>query len=107
MLAQPFFLEEPYSYDGNFLPELAIPLFISIERAPIRLSCCGAAPRPNRVSSSAVTMESPDTTGFAIPLMPYLYAVELPEQVPLYTDPKLVAFLRDQYRAQAGAHVIP
>ncbi len=29
---------------------------------------------------------------------PYLYAVENPEDVPLYADPKLVAFLRDQYR---------
>jgi hypothetical protein len=34
----------------------------------------------------------------AIPLVPYLYAVENPEDVPLYADPKLVAFLRDQYR---------
>ncbi|MGC2513682.1 MAG: hypothetical protein WA383_04110, partial [Terriglobales bacterium] len=34
----------------------------------------------------------------AIPLIPYLYAVDRPEAVPLFADAKLVAFLRDQYR---------
>ena len=37
----------------------------------------------------------------AIPLVPYLYAVENPEDVPLYATPKLVAFLRDQYRQRS------
>jgi hypothetical protein len=34
----------------------------------------------------------------AIPLIPYLYAVERPEDVPLFADAKMVAFLRDRYR---------
>ena len=34
----------------------------------------------------------------AVPLIPYLYAVERPEDVPLFADAKLVAFLRDRYR---------
>jgi len=34
----------------------------------------------------------------AIPLIPYLYAVDRPEAIPLFADAKLVAFLRDQYR---------
>jgi hypothetical protein len=34
----------------------------------------------------------------AIPLVPYLYAVERPEDVPLYANAKTVAFLRDRYR---------
>ncbi len=34
----------------------------------------------------------------AIPLIPYLYAVDQPEAIPLFADAKLVAFLRDQYR---------
>jgi hypothetical protein len=34
----------------------------------------------------------------AVPLIPYLYAVDRPEAIPLFADPKLVAFLRDQYR---------
>jgi hypothetical protein len=39
--------------------------------------------------------------------MPYLYAVDLPEQVPLFADPKLVSFLRDQYRRKHFASFIP
>jgi hypothetical protein len=34
----------------------------------------------------------------AIPLIPYLYAVDRTESVPLFADPKLVTFMRDQYR---------
>ncbi len=34
----------------------------------------------------------------AIPLISYLYAVDRPEEIPLFADAKLVAFLRDQYR---------
>jgi hypothetical protein len=36
----------------------------------------------------------------AIPLIPYLYAVDQPDAVPLFADAKLVAFLRDQYRRE-------
>ncbi len=34
----------------------------------------------------------------AVPLIPYLYAVEEPGDVPLFANEKLVAFLRNQYR---------
>ena len=34
----------------------------------------------------------------AIPLIPYLYAVDRSEAIPLFADAKLVAFLREQYR---------
>src|SRR5256885_6405133 len=33
----------------------------------------------------------------AVPLIPYLYAVDRPEDIPLFADGKMVAFLRDQY----------
>ena len=36
----------------------------------------------------------------AIPLIPYLYAVDRAEAIPLFADAKLVAFLRDQYRRE-------
>jgi hypothetical protein len=36
----------------------------------------------------------------AIPLSPYLYAVDKPESIPLFADPKLVGFLRDKYLAK-------
>jgi hypothetical protein len=34
---------------------------------------------------------------FAVPLIPYLYAVDSPSDIPLYADSKLVAFLRQRY----------
>lgn len=43
----------------------------------------------------------------AIPLIPYLYAVETPGDVPLYANEKLVAFLRNQYRRKFLEAVAP
>jgi hypothetical protein len=43
----------------------------------------------------------------AIPLIPYLYAVDRPEAVPLFADAKLVVFLRDQYRRDHLESVAP
>ena len=38
----------------------------------------------------------------AIPLIPYLYAVEQTEDIPLFVDPKMVAFLARPISAQAS-----
>jgi hypothetical protein len=43
----------------------------------------------------------------AIPLVPYLYAVEEPEDVPLFADAKMVAFLRDRYRRRHLEDIVP
>jgi hypothetical protein len=43
----------------------------------------------------------------AVPLIPYLYAVDRPEDVPLFADPKMVSFLRDQYRRKYLEEVAP
>jgi hypothetical protein len=43
----------------------------------------------------------------AIRLVPYFYAVERPEDVPLFADAKMVAFLRDRYRRRYLEDVIP
>lgn len=43
----------------------------------------------------------------AIPLIPYLYAVERPEDVPLFADAKMVAFLRDRYRRKYLEEIAP
>jgi len=43
----------------------------------------------------------------AIPLVPYLYAVERPEDVPLFADAKIVAFLRDRYRREHLEDIAP
>jgi hypothetical protein len=42
----------------------------------------------------------------AIPLVPYLYAVERPEDLPLFADAKIVAFLRDRYRRKYLQEVV-
>jgi hypothetical protein len=43
----------------------------------------------------------------AIPLIPYLYAVDRPEEVPLFADARMVAFLRDRYRRRYLEEVAP
>ena len=43
----------------------------------------------------------------AIPLIPYLYAVERPEDVPLFSDAKMIAFLRDHYRRKYLEDIVP
>ena len=43
----------------------------------------------------------------AIPLIPYLYAVEQPEQAPLYVNAEMVASLRDSYRRGHLEHIAP
>jgi hypothetical protein len=99
-------LEEPYSYDGTFAGtgHTAVYLDRVCADSPFVLRRC-APGEQGVVLSRYHGIAGYDW--FAIPLMPYLYAVELPEQVPLYTDPKLVAFLRDQYRRKNLAHIIP
>ncbi len=63
--------------------------------SPVVLRRCG-------VGESGVVLSRYDgIAGYdwiAIPLIPYLYAVDQPESIPLFADAKLVAFLRDQYR---------
>src|SRR4029077_15944477 len=43
----------------------------------------------------------------AIPLLPYLYAVSKPEDIPLYADSKLAAFLRNEYRRKYLEELAP
>jgi len=43
----------------------------------------------------------------AIPLIPYFYAVERLEDVPLFADAKIVAFRRDLYRRKYLMDVVP
>lgn len=89
-------LEEPYSYDGTFAGTGHSAVYLSrvCAATPVRLRRC----RPGELG--AVLSRYHGVAGYdwiAIPLIPYLYAVEKPSDIPLYADPKLVAFLRDQY----------
>jgi hypothetical protein len=90
-------LEEPYSYDGALAGtgHTAVYLTRVCAANPVTLRRCN--PGEHGVVISRYTRIA-DYDWIAIPLVPYLYAVENPEDVPLYADPKLVAFLRDQYR---------
>jgi hypothetical protein len=92
-------LEEPYSYDGAFAGtgHTAIYLTRVCAASPTLLRRCKPGEfgvvisRYNRIAGY---------DWIAIPLLRYLYAVAEPEDIPLYADSKLVAFLRDQYRRE-------
>ena len=99
-------LEEPYSVDGTFAGTGHVAVYLDRVCAdtPFQLRRC-------KVGEQGVVLSRYHGIAgydwFAIPLVPYLYAVEQPEQVPLYADPKLVSFLRDQYRRKHFQQLIP
>lgn len=91
------FLEEPYSYDGTFggTGHAAVYLSRICAESPVILRHCA----PGELG--AVISRYDGIAGhdwIAIPLIPYLYAVDKAANVPLSADPKLAGFLRDQYR---------
>ena len=90
-------LEEPYSYDGAFAGTGHTALYFDrvCAETPVKLRRCASGER------GAVISRYTRIAGYvwlAMPRVPYLYAVENPEDIPLYADPKLEVFLRDQYR---------
>lgn len=89
-------LEEPYSYDGTFAGtgHTAIYLARVCADTPFQLRRCGAGEK-GVVISRYHGIAGHDW--IAVPLIPYLYAVRNPEDIPLFVDTKLVAFLREQY----------
>lgn len=91
------FLEEPYSYDGALAGTGHVAVYLTrvCAATPVTLRRC------NLGEHGVVLSRYARIGGYdwiAIPLVPYLYAVENPEDIPLYADPKLETFLRDQYR---------
>lgn len=100
------FLGEPYSYDGTFAGTGHAALYLS--------GVCATSPvvlRPCLPGETGIVLSRYRGIGgydwIAIPLVPYLYAVEKPEDIPLFADKKLVAFLRDQYRRNHLQAVVP
>lgn len=89
-------LEEPYSYDGTFAGTGHAAVYLSrvCAETPTLLRRCGPDEQ-GVVISRYHHLEGRDWV--AIPLIPYLYAVDEPGDVPLYADSKLVSFLRHQY----------
>jgi hypothetical protein len=99
-------LEEPYSYDGAFAGtgHTAVYLTRVCASSPTVLRRCQPG-EPGVVLSRYHHIAGYDW--IAVPLYPYLYAVDNPEHVPLFTDNKLEAALRDQYRRKYLRDVVP
>ena len=89
-------LEEPYSYDGTFAGtgHTAVYLARVCAETPFQLRRCALGEK-GVVLSRYHGIAGHDW--IAIPLIPYLYAVRNPDDVPLFVDSKLVAFLREQF----------
>jgi hypothetical protein len=99
-------LEEPYGKLG---------FFTATGHAAVYLSgVCAETPlvlRPCAPGELGAVISRYDGVGgydwIAIPLIPYLYAVERTDDIPLFVDPKVVSFLRDQYRRKYLEAVAP
>ena len=99
-------LEEPYGGMG---------FFTATGHAAVYLSgVCADTPlvlRPCAAGETGVVLSRYDGVGgydwVAIPLIPYLYAVERPEDVPLFANAKMAAFLRDRYRRKYLEDIVP
>ena len=99
-------IEEPYGKLG---------FFTATGHAAVYLSdVCADTPtvlrRCNPGETGIVLSRYDEVNGYdwlAVPLVPYLYGVERPEDVPLFADAKMVAFLRDQYRRKYLESIVP
>lgn len=89
-------LEEPYSYDGTFAGTGHAAVYLSrvCAETPTFLRRCNPGEQ-GVVISRYHHIEGRDW--IAVPLIPYLYAVDNPGDIPLYANSKLVSFLRNEY----------
>ena len=90
-------LEEPYGTFGSFNPTGHVAVYLSnvCADSPTHLRRCQLG------ESGIVISRYHRIAGYdwiAIPLIPYLYAVEEVDQIPWRVDSQLVAELRDRYR---------
>ena len=99
-------LEEPYGKLGFFTATGHAAVYLSgvCAETPILL-------RPCAPGELGAVISRYDGIGHydwvAVPLIPYLYAVDQAEDIPLFVDPKMVSFLRDQYRRKHLESVAP
>src|ERR1700756_3678483 len=99
-------LEEPYGKMG---------FFTATGHAAVYLSGVCVHPPwsflPGAREKTGVVISRYDGVGgydwVAIPLIPYLYAVERPEDIPLFADAKMTAFLRNHYRRKYLEAIAP
>ena len=99
-------LEEPYSYDGAFAGTGHAAVYLS--------NICADSPTSLRRclpgESGVVISRYHRIAGYdwiAVPLYPYLYAIEKPQDIPLFADGKLEAALRDRYRRENYEQLVP
>lgn len=99
-------LEEPYSLDGSLAGTGHAAVYLS--------NICAASPtqlrRCNPGEPGIVLSRYHHIAGYdwiAVPVVAYLYAVDKPEQIPLFVDPKMAWFLRNQYRRTHFADIVP
>ena len=100
------FLGEPYGYDAAFAGTGHASVYLSrvCATTPVLLRLCEPG------ETGIVLSRYRGIGGYdwiAIPRIPYLYAVEKPEDVPLLADKKLVSFLRDRYRRNHLESLVP
>jgi hypothetical protein len=99
-------LEEPYGHMGFFTATGHAAVYLSgvCAESPVELRACAPG-------ETGVVISRYDGVGgydwVAIPLIPYLYAVERPEDIPLFADARMVLQLRDRYRRQHLRAVAP
>jgi hypothetical protein len=99
-------LEEPYGKLG---------FFTATGHAAVYLSgVCADSPlvlRPCAAGETGIVLSRYNGVGgfdwIAVPLIPYLYAVENADDVPLFADANMVEFLRDRYRRKYLEEVAP
>ncbi len=99
-------LEEPYGKLGFFTATGHAAVYLSgvCAETPVVLRPCA------RGELGIVLSRYDGVSGYdwvAIPLIPYLYAVEQPGDIPLFVDSKMTAFLRDQYRRKYLEAIVP
>jgi len=99
-------IEEPYGKLGFFTATGHSAVYMSgvCSQTPLILRRCAPG------ESGIVLSRYDGLRGYdwiAIPLVPYFYAVERAEDVPLFADAKIVAFLRDRYRRKYLKDVVP
>src|SRR6202161_1018560 len=99
-------LEEPYGKLGFFTATGHAAVYLSgvCADSPLVLRQC--APGETGIVLSRYNRGGGDDW-IAVPLVPYLYAVENADDVPLFADAKMVAFLRDRYRRKYLETVAP
>lgn len=99
-------LEEPYGGMGFFTATGHAAVYLSgvCAQTPLVLRSCSPG-------ETGVVISRYDGVGgydwVAIPLVPYLYAVERPEDVPLFANAKMALFLRDRYRRKYLEAIAP